>query len=325
MKKLMNSIMCGTLMALLSLASFAAADAQTSPAGSKPKVAPKSFASTQEAVDALLKAAQENSLPALLEIFGSDAEDIAASADPVQQKNNTATFTALAQQKKTVTVDPRNKNRAILAVGNEDWPFPITLAKKHGRWYFDTLSGRNEIIFRRIGANELDAIEICRGFVEAQKEYAAEIRDGSGIHQYAQKMLSSPGKQDGLYWKNADGTPGGPISETIAKAIEEGYSPAEMDGYHGYYFRVLRGQGPAAPLGRMDYLINGAMIGGFALIAVPADYGHSGVKSFMVSHDGIVYEKDLGPDTLNIAKKIDLYNPDKTWKRTDAEWPPEAQ
>ena len=181
-----------------------------------------------------------------------------------------------------------------------------------------------EILFRRIGSNELDAIQVCRGFVEAQKQYAAEIHDNSGVNQYAQKIVSTPGKRDGLYWRNADGTAGGPISEAVARAIEEGYSPGKTSGYHGYHFRVLKGQGPAARLGQLDYVVEGVMIGGFALVAFPAEYRVTGVKSFMVSYDGVVYEKDLGPDTVNLAQKIELYNPDKTWRRTSAEWPADA-
>ena len=178
----------------------------------------------------------------------------------------------------------------------------------------------DEILFRRIGTNELDAIQVCHGFVEAQKEYAQDIHDNSGVHQYAQKIFSTPGKQDGLYWKNADGTSGGPIGEPVAKAIEEGYSTSVRSGYHGYYFKILKGQGPAAPLGQLDYVIKGIMIGGFALVAVPAEYRVTGVKTFMVSNDGIVYQKDLGPDSLNIVKSMERYNPDKTWIRTNDQW-----
>jgi hypothetical protein len=196
--------------------------------------------------------------------------------------------------------------------------------RKKGRWSFDSVAGHDEILRRRIGTNELDAIQVCRGYVEAQKEYASEIHDNSGVNQYAQQIFSSPGKKDGLYWKNPDGTPGGPVGDTVARAIAEGYSAKAGSGYHGYYFKVLKGQGPAAPMGKLDYVIDGVMIGGFALIAVPAEYGVSGVKTFIVSHDGIVYEKDLGPKSDQIAKSIERYNPDRTWRRTDDEWPLEA-
>ena len=191
----------------------------------------------------------------------------------------------------------------------------------NGKNIFDSKEGRNEILFRRIGANELDAIQICRGFVEAQEEYASEVHDDSGVNQYAQKIISTPGQHDGLFWQNADGTPGGPIGETVARAIEEGYSPSNPSGYHGYYFKVLKGQGPAAPLGELDYMIKGIMIGGFALVAVPVEYRVTGVKTFMVSYYGMVYERDLGADSLKIVKNMERYNPDTTWRRTYDQWP----
>jgi hypothetical protein len=165
----------------------------------------------------------------------------------------------------------------------------------------------------------LDAIQICRGFVEAQEEYASTIHDDSGVNQYAQRIISTPGKQDGLAWRNQDGSPGGPVGEAVAKAIEEGYAK-KSEPYHGYYFRVLKGQGPAAPLGQLDYTIEGVMIGGFALVAWPAEYRVTGVQTFMVSYNGSVYQKDLGPDSVKIAAAMERYNPDKTWHRTDDEW-----
>ena len=173
---------------------------------------------------------------------------------------------------------------------------------------------------RRIGSNELVAIQICRGYVDAQREYALEKHDGSEVNQYAQRVISTPGKRNGLAWRNPDGGLGGPISEALAKALEQGYSDRSQP-YHGYYFKILKGQGPAAPLGRLDFVVNGAMIGGFALAAAPADYRVTGVKSFMVSYQGIVYQKDLGPDTLKIFRDMELYNPDKTWKPTNDNWP----
>jgi hypothetical protein len=220
-----------------------------------------------------------------------------------------------------VTIDPKNKAQAILTVGNDDWPLPVPLVSRGSKWYFDSKRGHDEILFRRIGANELDAIQICRGFVDAQKEYAAEVHDDSGVNQYAQRIISTPGRHDGLYWENADGTNGGPIGEAIARAIEEGYSPGKSSGYHGYYFKVLKGQGPAARLGPLDYVVGGVMIGGFALVAFPAEYRVTGVKTFMVSYDGIVYEKDFGSATASIAQSMERYNPDRSWHRTDDEWP----
>lgn len=291
------------------------------PAPEKVSPSPKAFNTPKQAADALIHAAETYDVATLLEIFGPDGKDFISSPDPVHDKSIAATFAAKAQQKQVVTIDPKNNVKAVLSVGSDDWPFPVPIVKTGSKWHFDAKQGHDEILFRRIGSNELDAIQICRGFDEAQKQYAAEIHDNSGVNQYAQKIVSTAGKHDGLYWRNADGTVGGPISEAIARAIEEGYSPGKTSGYHGYYFRVLKGQGPAARLGQLDYVVEGVMIGGFALVAFPAEYRVTGVKTFMVSYDGVVYEKDMGPDTVSIAQKLERYNPDKTWRRTSDEWP----
>ena len=291
------------------------------PADQTPAASPqRTFKTPQLAAAALIQAAEGYDISGLLEILGPDAKDLVSSADAVQDKNRAQVFVAKAHEKNVVTVDPKDKSRATLVVGNDDWPFPVPIVKKVSQWYFDSKQGRDEILLRRIGSNELDAIQICRGFVDAQMEYASETHDNSGVNQYAQRIISTPGKRDGLVWRNEDGTLGGPISEGIAHAIDEGYS-SKAHGYHGYFFKVLKGQGPAAPLGQLDYVIEGVMIGGFALVAVPAEYRVTGVKTFMVSYDGIVYEKDLGPDSINIVKQMERYNPDKTWRRTDDQWP----
>ena len=197
-------------------------------------------------------------------------------------------------------------------VGDEDWPFPVPLVKKDNTWAFDAKAGRQELLYRRIGTNELDAIQICHGYVEAQYEYALQPREGYNVNQYAQRIISSPGKQDGLAWQNSDGSWDGPIGERIAHAIEEGYN-LRSEPYHGYFFKILKGQGPAAPLGEMDFVVKELMIGGFALVAAPAEYGVTGVKSFLVSHDGVVYEKDAGPGSLKDLEKMERFNPDKSW------------
>jgi len=279
------------------------------------------FSSPEAAVEVLIKAAGDYDVPMLMKIFGPEGEDFISSADPVRDKNNATAFADRARTKNAVQKDPQKPNRATLVVGDDDWPFPVPLVKKGGKWRFDSAAGRSEILYRRIGENELDAIQVCRGYVEAQKEYASTIHDESGVNQYAQKIISTPGKQDGLYWVNADGTPGGPISEPVANALAEGYSVDKRSAYHGYYFKILKGQGPSAPLGRIDYVIQGAMIGGFALVAVPADYRVTGVKTFIVGPQGVVYQKDLGPDSLKIAKEMELYDPDKTWQVTNDSWP----
>jgi len=320
MRRALFSLVVAALSGALAVTWAAAPQAEQKTPVPAP-VAQKAFDTPQQAAEALIQAADRYDVPALLEIFGPEGKDFLPGTDPVQARNSVEAFAAKAREKNTVVRDPKTPKRAILTVGAQDWPFPVPLVQKGGKWYFDSPAGRDEILFRHIGANELDAIQICRGFVEAQKEYASEIHDDSGVNQYAQKIISTPGKKDGLYWVNADGTPGGPISEAVARAIEEGYSANSGSGYHGYYFRILKGQGPAAPLGELDYVIKGVMIGGFALVAVPTEYRVTGVKTFMVSYDGIVYEKDLGPDSLNIAKAMERYNPDKTWKRTDDDWP----
>jgi DUF2950 family protein len=313
------AVLAAALLCVPDLLSCAAPQSQ-SKAPAVSQSAQKGFATPKDAADALIQAAETYDVPALREILGPEAKALVSSDDPVRDKNNAHAFAARAREKQSVAVDKSNANRAILSVGNEDWPLPIPIVKKAGKWYFDSKAGREEILYRRIGRNELDAIAICRGFVEAQKRYALQVHDDSGVNQYAQRIISTPGKQDGLYWQNADGTPGGPVSEFVAKAIEEGYSVDKRSAFHGYYFHVLKGQGPAAPMGELDYVIKGVMIGGFALIAVPAEYRVTGVETFIVNQDGIVYQKDLGPDSLNIAKKIERYNPDKSWHVTGDDW-----
>ena len=288
-------------------------------ASTRSQPAPKAFATPKQASEALIQATATFDLPALKEILGPDGEDLVSSEDPVRDKNIAAAFATKAREKNQITVDPKDSGRAILSVGNDEWPLPIPLVKKEGKWSFDTKAGREEVLFRRIGANELDVIQICRGYVEAQKEYALEKHDNAEVNQYAQKIISTPGKHDGLAWQNSDGTWGGPVGEGIAKALAQGYTDRSQP-YHGYYFKILKGQGPAAPLGKIDFMVNGAMIGGFALAAAPAEYRVTGVKTFLVSYEGVVYQKDLGPDSLKIFKDMELYNPDKTWDRTDDNW-----
>jgi hypothetical protein len=218
----------------------------------------------------------------------------------------------MARKKWYVSIDPKTRARAFLIVGVQDWPFAVPLVKYGSDWMFDAQAGRAELLYRQIGSNELDAIQICRGFVEAQYDYAYRKRTGYEVSQYAQRIISSRGEQDGLAWQKADGTWDGPIGQRVAQAIEQGYSAGEP--YHGYYFKVLKGQGPAAPLGEMDYVVKGVMIGGFALAAAPAEYGVTGVKSFIVSQNGLVYQKDLGQDTLDEFAKMERFNPDRSWQ-----------
>src|SRR6266550_156546 len=301
---------------LLGLALHAAPPAKPeAAAASQPKQ--QEFDSAKQAADALIQVAANSDLVAAKEILGPDGEDLISSEDPVMDKNRALAFAAKAKEKNSVEIDKKDPNRAILLVGNDDFPLPIPIVKHKGKWLFDTKVGREEILNRRVGENELNAIEICRGFVEAQHEYAQEKHDDSKVNQYAQRILSTPGKHDGLAWKNADGTWEGPVGEEVAKALEEGYKAERGTPYHGYYFKVLKGQGPAAPMREMDFMVGGAMIGGFALAAAPAEYRVTGVQTFIVGPDGVVYEKNLGPDTLKTFQSMDKYNPDKTWKVTE--------
>jgi hypothetical protein len=303
---------------LLILAATAPAMAQTAPAtqtapAKKPAPpAQQSFATPEEAAEALIAAAERFDIPALKKILGPSGMDLVTTADKVQDENQSHAFAEHARAKHEVVRDPASPKRATLVIGDQDWPAPTPIVQRNGRWVFDVKAGRKEILQRRIGQNELDAIQVCLGYVEAQHEYAVEKHAGSKVNQYAQRIIASPGKEDGLAWKNADGEWEGPVAESIARVIAEGYK-SRHEPYHGYYYKVLKGQGSAAPLGRMDFVVKGAMIGGFALAAAPADYGKTGIKSFIVSHDGVVYEKDLGPNTLQSFQSMQLYNPDKTW------------
>jgi hypothetical protein len=283
-----------------------------SPASAASSAGARLFDTPQQAADALVAAAEDFDVAALTQIFGPAGDDVVFSGEFAQDRKHASEFAAQAREKKRVSIDPKNGRRAFILVGNEDWPFPVPLVKAGEKWFFDSKAGEQELLYRRIGANELDAIEICRGYVEAQDDYAVRQRKLYDVNQYAQRIVSTPGKQDGLAWQNSDGSWGGPVGENIARAIEQGYT-SSSDPYHGYFFKILKGQGPAAPLGEMDFVVKGIMIGGFALVAAPAEYGVTGVRTFIVSQDGVVYEKDLGPATLDQFKKMELFNPDKSW------------
>jgi DUF2950 family protein len=298
------AILCGVLSTVVPFAQ--------QPSSQPPStVQVKTFATPEQAMEALISAAEKFDLAAIEQIFGPEGKDILVTAEPPRDRDIARTFANLAHEKKSVSVDPRNRNHAVILVGPEDWPFAVPLVRKNAKWSFDTPAGIQELTYRRVGGNELDAIDVCHGFVEAQEEYALQKHDGSKVNQYAQQIISTSGKQDGLAWRTADGKWAGPIGENVATAIDKGYAAGQP--YHGYYFKVLKGQGPAAPLGQMDYVVEGAMIGGFALVAAPAEYAVTGVKTFMVGNDGVVYEKDYGDRTLDEFKKMERFNPDTTW------------
>jgi hypothetical protein len=293
--------------ALLSAASWAA----------DPVVVQKTFATPEAAAEALITAAEKFDVAALKEIAGPDGVDLVVTDDPVLDKLQAAEFAKQARVKTQIVRDPKHPKVATLVVGAENWPAPTPLVEKNGTWRFDSKAGRQEVLYRRIGTNEFDAIDVCIGYVEAQHEYASQKHDGSPVNQYAQRIISTPGRQDGLAWKTPDGSWAGPVGEDIAKYITEGYSD-RYEPFHGYYFRTLKSQGPAAPMGEMNFVVNGVMIGGFALVAAPATYRVTGVKTFIVSHTGIVYQKDLGPSTLDQFHLMERYNPDKTWTPVEA-------
>lgn len=272
----------------------------------------ESFDSPEQATAALIEAAEKFDVRSLIHIFGPDNSDIVLTGEFPQDRQRATEFVAEAREKRSVSLDPKNRNRAFLLVGNENWPFPVPMVKKGERWSFDGNAGRQEILYRRIGYNELDAIEVCRNYVQAQQDYAVRKREGYAVPQYAQRIMSTPSKQDGLAWQDSNGNWEGPLGENVARAIEQGYT-SSAEPYHGYFFKILKGQGPAAPLGEMDFVVEGVMIGGFALAAVPAEYGVTGVNTFIVSHDGIVYQKDFGPASLGEFQKLQRFNPDKSW------------
>jgi hypothetical protein len=278
----------------------------------------QAFDTPQQAADAIVQASAAGDVATLEKILGPGGKDIVVSGDPVEDKNNLEKFAAKAHEKMSVSVDAKNSKRATLLAGNDDWPMPIPIVQNNGKWRFDVAQGKHEILARRIGGNELDTIDILRGFVDAQKEYASELRNGAKTHQYAQKWISTPGKQDGLSWNGPDGKPAGPIGDEIAKLLAEGYSN-KAEPINGYYFRTLTAQGPNARLGARNYIVDGAMIGGFAAVAWPAKYGSTGIQTFLVNNDGDVYQKNLGPDTAKIVAGMKTYNPDKTWTITEDE------
>jgi hypothetical protein len=276
----------------------------------------KTFATPEDAVRALGEAAKSGNANDLLAIFGPEAAKIVSSGDSVDDKRNREVFVAAYEEGHRIAAE--SANRRILYIGNEDWPFPIPIVKKAGQWRFDTAAGAHEILYRRIGRNELSTIRVCLAYVEAQKEYASTGHDGKPAGLYASKFLSEPGKQDGLYWKTNEGAPPSPLGELAAEAATEGYDSAELKHtpFHGYYFRILVAQGKAAPGGARSYLSSGGMREGFALVASPAEYGNSGVMTFIVSQQGVVFEKDLGAGTSRLASGMTEYSPDTTWRRS---------
>jgi hypothetical protein len=290
------------------LASVVSAPAATA------KHAQKSFASPEEAVKSFIEAVRSNDTKALVAIFGPGAKEIITSGDPVDDKSVRERFVKLYDEKNAI--EGADTGKAVLSVGKEDSPFPIPVVKKGNAWRFDTRAGKEEILNRRIGRNELEVIEIVRAYVEAQREYVAKDRDGNGTTEFAQKFRSTPGKKDGLYWAAQEGEEESPMGPFAAKAAKEGYSK-ENTALHGYYYRIIKAQGKDAQGGAFDYLVNGKMILGFAMVAYPAKYGSSGIMTFIVNQNGIVFQKNLGKKSARIATSMKLFNPDPTWKKVE--------
>jgi len=272
----------------------------------------RGFASADAAAKALVSAAKSDDVADLIAILGPASKEILTTSDPVADQQIRQKFAARAAVKMKLVLDPKEANAKTLLVGKDEWPLPIPIVKVNGQWYFDAEHGKQEILARRIGSNELDAIEVCRGYVEAQNDYAEEDRTGSGVLHYAQKIISSPGKHDGLYWVSTGENDESPIGAIVARAFAEGYSK-KHDPYHGYFFKILTSQGPHATGGAMSFLHDELMTTGFALIAWPADYRSTGVMTFIVDKAGIVFQKDLGPQTPEIAGAYVAYDPDETW------------
>jgi type II secretory pathway pseudopilin PulG len=274
----------------------------------------KSFASAEEAVKAAIAAARANNDKDLLAIFGASAKDLLSSGDPVADKQRREAFIKAYDEKNQLMA---NGSNMIVVIGKNEWPFPIPLVKKNDAWVFDTAKGRDEILNRRIGDNELSAIQVSLAYFDAQREYAQKDRNGDGVLKYAQKFRSDPGKKNGLYWEAKTGEEVSPLGPFAVRAAKQGYTPsatAEKPApYHGYYYRILSAQGKDAPGGAYSYVVKGKMIGGFALVAYPAEYGNSGVMTFILNHDGKVFQKDLGKNTASVATTMKEYNPDKTW------------
>ena len=281
-------------------------------------ILPRRFASAEEATEAFVAALRAHDTRALVTILGSDARPLIASGDPVADRNIRDAF--LEAYNAGHTLVAKGSDAMTLKVGSDDWPLPIPIVKQGAHWRFDTAQGREEILARRIGRNELNTMQVCLAYVDAQREYYEEDRRGTGVLQYAQRFASMPGKRDGLYWETKPGEPLSPLGDFVAKARAEGYrrdTSGAATPYHGYLFRILTKQGPSAPDGAYDYVAGGQMIGGFGLIAFPSEYGASGVTTFIVNQDGVVYEKDLGPKTPTIAGAMRAFNPDKSWKKSD--------
>jgi hypothetical protein len=280
---------------------------------------PRRFASPEEAVRTLVAALKVNNTEALSAIFGPGSEDLVSSGDPVADEGRRKQFVYFYELKHRL--EKTAEDEVFLHIGHDDWPFPIPVVKTDAGWQFDATEGREEIIARRIGRNELSTIQVCLAYVDAQREYAQKDRNEDGLLEYAQQFRSDPGKKNGLYWPETEGKGRSPLGPLMVAAEREGYavpvSGSEPAPFYGYYYRILKAQGKHAAGGAYEYLVKGKMIGGFALVAYPAEYGASGIMTFMVNHDGVVYQKNLGEHTEKVSQDITAFDPDTTWEKVE--------
>jgi len=293
------TIVAGAAMLILALSSLAQAQQR--------------FASPQAAADALVAAARSGDGKAIVSILGPGSQDLVSSGDPVEDVNRRKDYLAAYDAGHKIVTEAGKG--ATVVVGPNDWPFPIPLVQRDGQWIFDVPAGREEILARRIGENELATMKALLAYYDAQNDYADMFKSKSGQAVYAQRVVSSPGKKDGLYWPTSGNEQPSPLGEAVAAATQRGYRPGAGEPFFGYYYKVLTRQGPAAPGGAIDYVAKGDMIGGFAAVAYPAEYGNSGIMTFMINHKGDIYEKDLGENTANAASRITSFNPDHTWRK----------
>jgi len=310
MKKTAARLIAYIAFVILTAAFFVQAEAASSQAKQK------TFPSAEEAVKALVTAIKISDEKELQAIFGPSGEVLFSSGDPVADRQGRERFLTQYEVKNSFL---SRKDRVILLLGNDEWPFPIPVVKHGKKWFFDTAKGKEEILSRRIGENELNTIDVCLAYVDAQREYAMMDVDGDGISEYAEKLMSDPGRKNGLYWETKEGEAPSPIGALLAEARKEGYGGKTAKDtavpFHGYYYRALKAQGKNAAGGAYEYMVKGKMIGGFALVAYPAKYGNSGIMTFIVNHDGVVFQKDLGINTTQYAENLQEFDPDRTWSR----------
>jgi hypothetical protein len=316
--KLLVAAIAGVMLAVAA-SGVQAQEKKAPPASASPKeTKQRTFATPEDAVKALVDAVRSKNVNGMLEVIGPKSKNWLFSGDKVSDAADWNKFLAAYDKKNGISM--QGDAKAILNAGDDDWPFPAPLIKKAGKWAFDADAGREEVINRRVGHDELGTIQTMLAIVDAQREYASSDANGDGLADYARRFMSSPGKKDGLYWPSKEGEAESPLGPLVAKAVREGYGDKTKTGkpeaYHGYYYRMLTAQGKDAPGGAFDYMVNGKLFGGFAVVAYPASYGNSGVKTFIVNHDGIVYEKDLGPASAAEAKKMRLFNPGKGWNKS---------